>query len=184
MEARGFPPIASRESRVLVLGSMPGLASLAAQQYYAHPRNAFWPIMGELFGATPELPYPLRVARLLDAGVAVWDVLGACVRPGSLDSDIQSEGLVVNDFGDFLDGHPQIGQVFFNGAKAEQLFQSLALPQLPVGLQLKRLPSTSPANAGMRLAQKIEAWRCVAGAELTGAAPATKNSVAINCRRP
>ena len=184
MHARGFPPIASRESRVLVLGSMPGLASLAAQQYYAHPRNAFWTIMGELFGAVPQLPYPLRVTRLLDAGVAVWDVLGACVRPGSLDSDIRSEGLVVNDLGNFLDGHPHIERVYFNGAKAAQLFESLALPQLPVGLQLKRLPSTSPANAGMRLEQKIQAWSCITGAELTGASSAAKNSVAINCRRP
>lgn len=184
MEARSFPPIVGHEARVLVLGSMPGLASLAAQQYYAHPRNAFWPIMGELFGAAPQLPYAERVQRLLAARVAVWDVLGACVRPGSLDSDIQSEGMEVNDFGGFLARHPGIARIYFNGAKAEQLFVSLAMPLLPVELRLKRLPSTSPANAGMRLAQKLEAWRCVADDGLGMEPDRPENSVAINCRRP
>src|SRR5689334_12191637 len=91
-----FPPIVADNSKVLILGSMPGVASIKVRQYYAHPRNAFWPIMGALFGVDPLLPYPERIARVRAAGVALWDSLQACVRPGSLDSAITEE--VSNDF--------------------------------------------------------------------------------------
>ncbi|MFM9980077.1 MAG: DNA-deoxyinosine glycosylase, partial [Burkholderiales bacterium] len=102
---------------------MPGAASLAADQYYAHPRNHFWPIMGRLFGAGPELPYAKRVRRLKSCGIAVWDVLESCVRPGSLDADIEEGSIAVNDFAGFFDAHPRIGAVFFNGAKAESAYR-------------------------------------------------------------
>src|SRR4029077_16189116 len=98
---QSFPPIVSQQSKVLILGSMPGEASLKADQYYAHPRNAFWPIMGELFGAGPSLPYQERVALLQSTGVALWDSLQACVRPGSLDASITNEA--ANDFPGFFD---------------------------------------------------------------------------------
>src|ERR1700685_3002213 len=107
-----FPPIASEMSRVLILGSMPGTASLKAGQYYAHPRNGFWRIMGELFGAGPLLPYEQRVARLEQAGVALWDSLQSCVRPGSLDASITEED--TNDFAAFFAKYPRIGHVYFN----------------------------------------------------------------------
>ena len=161
-EARSFPPLVDASATVLILGSMPGTASLAAQQYYAHPRNAFWPIMGELFGARPEWEYARRVAALSRAGIAVWDVLDACVRSGSLDSNIRREGMMANDFRSLLAAHPRISRIYFNGAKAEQLFEDMVLPSLGnPGLLRRRLPSTSPAHAGMKFADKLASWRCI-----------------------
>jgi double-stranded uracil-DNA glycosylase len=155
-----FPPIASEKSRVLILGSMPGAVSLKAKQYYAHPRNAFWRIMGELFGAEPALPYEERVLCLQLAGVALWDSLQACVRPGSLDARITNE--VANDFPAFFAKHPGITHVFFNGAKAEAVFRRRALPLLPDARQVfTRLPSTSPAHAGMPFEAKVQVWCAV-----------------------
>jgi len=97
---RSFPPVATSEARVLILGSMPGIASLTAGQYYAHPRNAFWRIMGKLVGAGPENPYDERLRILKKGGIALWDVLDSCVRPGSLDANISNE--TPNDFAIFL----------------------------------------------------------------------------------
>lgn len=167
-----FAPIEAAGARLLILGSMPGAASLAAGEYYAHPRNLFWPIMGELVGARPTLPYAQRIARLRGAGIALWDVLASCVRPGSLDSAIDDASVEPNDFAGFFAGHPRIGQVFFNGAKAEQVFRRrvLGLVALPP-LQLQRLPSTSPAHAGRTLAQKLAAWQAVAEALRADAPP-------------
>jgi hypoxanthine-DNA glycosylase len=160
--ARSFPPLAGPDAKLLILGSMPGLASLAAQRYYAHPRNAFWPIMGELVGANPEFAYEQRVAALLAAGIAVWDVLEACIRPGSLDTSIRRDGLVANDFATFLAAQPGISRICFNGAKAAQLFESMVLPSIPQArLPRQTLPSTSPANASLRYAEKLAAWRSV-----------------------
>jgi hypoxanthine-DNA glycosylase len=157
---QSFPPLASPNSRVLILGSMPGVESLRAGQYYAHPRNAFWPIMGQLFGAKPSLPYEERTARLQSAGVALWDVLHTCVRPGSLDSSITDE--VANDFPAFFAARPTITHVFFNGSKAEMAFRRHVLPRLPEHRHaLARLPSTSPAHAAMLLEAKIRAWSAV-----------------------
>lgn len=162
-EIRGFPPIARPDARLLVLGSMPSRESLARGQYYAHPRNAFWPILSWLF-ELPDCGYEARSDLLTRKGVAVWDVLKACFRTGSLDSAIDDRTIVVNDFADFYGRHPGIRRVFFNGAKAESVYHRHVLPNLQgafTQLELKRLPSTSPANAGMSLAMKTEAWRAL-----------------------
>ena len=159
--ARGFPPVSSPDARVLVLGSLPGEKSIEMQQYYAQPRNAFWRIMGELCGAGPSLPYPLRLERLRAAGIALWDVLAAGERRGSLDSAIVPSSIVVNDFGAFLAAHPDIRFVSFNGAKAAELFQRRVLPSLPQEysrLEMMRLPSTSPANASYSFEKKLALW--------------------------
>lgn len=157
---QGFPPIAAPDARVLVLGSMPGAASLRAGQYYAHGQNRFWPFMGELVGAWPELPYPARCARLVAAGVAVWDVLDRCEREGSLDSAINDRTALPNDFATFFAGHPQVATVLFNGSKAEATFRRRVLPTLDrPHLVLRRLPSTSPANASQRNPDKLATWR-------------------------
>lgn len=155
-----FAPVASADARVLILGSMPGVRSLQQGQYYAHPSNAFWKIMGELLGMRPSTRYEERLEALQAGGIALWDVLGACEREGSLDSDIRRES--ANDFAAFFAQHPHITWVFFNGAKAEQSFRKFVLgqQQLPP-LTLQRLPSTSPAHAGMRYADKLQAWRAV-----------------------
>ncbi len=153
-----FPPVADDRATVLILGSMPGKESLRQQQYYAHPHNAFWKIMGELVSAYPQLPYPQRLQALTNARIALWDVLNRCERKSSLDADIQNE--TANDFASFFKRHPHITRVFFNGAKAEQSFKRFVLgkQKLPP-LEFTRLPSTSPAHAGMRYAEKLEEWR-------------------------
>ena len=162
---RSFAPIERRSARVLVLGSVPGAASLLAGRYYAYPHNAFWPIMGELFGAGPTLAYGKRIQILRRAGMALGDVMASCVREGSLDGDIDEASIVPNDFRAFFAAHPQVEHVFFNGAKAEHCFHRYVRPQFSDrGLRFTRLPSTSPAHASLSLAQKLEAWRAVADA--------------------
>jgi TDG/mug DNA glycosylase family protein len=157
---RSFAPVADRNARILILGSMPGIKSLQENQYYAHPHNTFWKIMGELVGAHPHLPYEKRIAALKQAGIALWDVLQSCTREGSLDSDIQHEQ--ANDFAKFFTNHPDITHVYFNGAKAEQCFRKFVLKEqeLPE-LVLQRLPSTSPAHAGKRYEEKLAEWRTI-----------------------
>lgn len=157
---RSFPPIEDTNARILILGSMPGKKSLLAGQYYAHPRNAFWPIMGELLGATTTLPYESRTQLLKSAGIALWDVLASCTRESSLDSDIDAAR--ANDFESFFLTHPEITRVFFNGAIAEKYFQTLVRRLLePRLLRYRRLPSTSPAHAAMPYQQKLDSWKLV-----------------------
>lgn len=154
----GFPPVSRGDARVLILGSLPGQASLAAKQYYAQPRNAFWPLMGRLFGAGVELSYEDRLRRLTESGVALWDVCASARRPGSLDTKIEAMSVAPNDFAGFFEAHRDIGLICFNGAAAERLFErhvSRALRAPPPRL---RLPSTSPAHASLRFEQKLEAW--------------------------
>ena len=154
-----FSPIADESARVRVLGSMPGVLSLKANQYYAHPRNAFWRIMASIYGFSAEWPYEIRVEKLKASGVALWDVLHACVRVGSLDSSIEEWSRVPNDFQSFFQRHPHIRSVGFNGAEAEKSFGIYALPHLSVsGITFARLPSSSPAHA-VSLEQKVAAWR-------------------------
>ncbi|WP_022964532.1 DNA-deoxyinosine glycosylase [Halopseudomonas pelagia] len=158
-----FIPLARSDATCLVLGSMPGQASLAAQQYYAHPRNYFWPFMELIFEIPPGLAYEQRCEQLLDRRVAVWDVLSACTRSGSLDSDIIEASIIPNDLRGFLELHGQVRRLFFNGAKAESSFRRHVLPGLPDALRgrihLQRLPSTSPANASVPMAVKLSAWQ-------------------------
>jgi TDG/mug DNA glycosylase family protein len=154
-----FPPIAAPNARLLILGSMPGVASLQAQRYYAHPQNQFWPIMGALLGFDPALPYAERCARLNAGGIALWDVLQSCVRPGSLDADIDAASAEPNDFAAFLAEHPHILQIAFNGGSAEALFRRHVRPRLQaLTLETIRLPSSSPAHASLRPAEKLKLW--------------------------
>ena len=161
-----FPPIENPAARVLVLGSMPGVMSLRLQQYYGHPQNAFWRVMGEVLGFDATAGYDERVRALLKRKVALWDVLASCVREGSLDSNISPTGILVNDFAAFLKTHPHVQRVCFNGAKAESLYRKQVLPHLATKrvIEYLRLPSTSPAHAGTRFAEKVRAWRIVARA--------------------
>jgi double-stranded uracil-DNA glycosylase len=156
-----FPPIVDRSAHTLILGSMPGVASLAANRYYAHPRNSFWPIMGDLFDAGPSVPYETRTKTLQCHGIAVWDVLKLCTRLGSLDSAIEESSIVVNDFRTLLREHTAIDRIFFNGAKAESTFLRYVAP-LETPTTLIRLPSTSPAHASMTYERKLDAWKAVA----------------------
>jgi TDG/mug DNA glycosylase family protein len=160
--AHCFEPVEDAAATALILGSMPGKASLVAGEYYAHPRNHFWPIMGEIVGAHPGLPYADRLRLLKSSGIALWDVLRSCIREGSLDSDIVNLSAVPNDFDSFFLRHPKITQVFFNGAKAEECFRRHVQPSLASHpFQYRRLPSTSPANAGTPYRKKLDAWKAV-----------------------
>ena len=140
---------------------MPGVASLDAVQYYAFPRNAFWKIMGDLFGAGPQLGYAARLQKLNENHIALWDVIQTCVRPGSLDSAISEAGLATNDFTGFFKQHPLISHVYFNGQKAAGLFKKRVVPGLTNRYEFQTLPSTSPANAASSYAAKLEAWSVV-----------------------
>lgn len=163
---QSFPPIADANANILILGSMPGKKSLRAKQYYAHPRNAFWAIMGELIGATPDLPYETRTQILKASGIALWDVLASCTRHSSMDADIDASSISPNDFASFFFKHPHITQVFFNGSTAEQCFHKHVQPLLESMLEnrplhYQRLPSTSPAHATMPYVQKLNAWKVI-----------------------
>jgi hypoxanthine-DNA glycosylase len=162
----GFPPIGDARARVLVLGSLPGRKSLEMQEYYAQPYNAFWRIMGALFGAGPELVYAARLERLRTHGVAVWDVLQAGEREGSLDSAIVPASIVVNDFGAFFARHPRVRSICFNGRTAAGLYRRRVVPLLApewAAVETRVLPSTSPAYASLTLEQKLALWSAALG---------------------
>ena len=159
-----FPPVVGHGARVLILGSMPGKASLAAQQYYAHKQNRFWTIMGELAGAGPELPYEWRLGLLKANGIALWDVLHSCTRSSSLDADIDDTTIVPNAIVELLKTHRGIQRVYFNGHKAAQTFERhlrADADRLKREIAYARLPSTSPANASVPYAEKLRQWRAV-----------------------
>jgi TDG/mug DNA glycosylase family protein len=162
--ATGFAPIAAPDARVLVLGSLPSQLSLKRQQYFGNPQNVFWRIMGDLFGAGPELPYPERAMRLSRCGVAVWDVLGSAVRPGSMDADIDMATAKPNDFQTFFATHTQLELLCFNGKKAAQLYRTLVAAKgigSIDGLEHQTMPSTSPAYAAMSYADKLRHWSVI-----------------------
>jgi hypoxanthine-DNA glycosylase len=156
MNVQGLPPIVGGAPTVLFLGNAPSVLSLAHQQYYGNPRNAFWTITGALYGFSSSAPYPERISALIQHGVAVWDVLRFCRRAGSLDSAVEPDSMVANDFGMFYREHPTITRVYFTGGAAEANYRRL------VGFddvrEFIRLPSTSPAHT-MPVAQKLAAWR-------------------------
>lgn len=156
----GFTPISGPAPRVLILGSLPSRRSLVEGRYYAHPRNAFWPIMGRLFDAGPDLPYAMRAARLKARGIAVWDVLQASCRPGSLDASIDIHSAVCNDFNGFFAAHPELRLIAFNGRKASELFRRLFGPN-GIGAEEVTLPSTSPAHAAMTFDEKLRRWSVI-----------------------
>ena len=160
--ATGFPPVEPKRAQVLILGSLPSDESIRQGEYYAHPRNAFWPIMGMLFGAGRELPYAERLRKLAARGVMLWDVLHAAHRPGSLDSAIHPARLEANDVPALLARHPELRKIVFNGGAAEALFRRHVKGKcgdLLEGVELVRLPSTSPAHAAKNFVQKLATWR-------------------------
>ena len=159
-----FSPVASDDAKILILGSMPGERSLEMQQYYAYPQNAFWYIMERLLALPPGLSYPKKIAQLKQNRIALWDVLMGCRRDGSLDSSIENDSIVINDFEAFFQQYTGIKCIFFNGAKAEQEYRRRVLPQLSDRyrhLNAYRLPSTSPAMATLNREQKLAAWSVI-----------------------
>ncbi len=158
MSSTGFAPVARPDARLLILGSLPGRRSLEAGRYYAHARNAFWRIMAALYGAQGS--YARRCSALIEARVALWDVLAESERPGSLDAAIRMDTARVNDFEAFLARHPDIDRIAFNGRKAEEIFRRRVIPTLSTPAPaLLSLPSTSPANAALSFDDKLSTWR-------------------------
>jgi TDG/mug DNA glycosylase family protein len=159
-----FSPVSSSRAKVLILGSMPGKVSIEKNQYYAHPRNAFWFIMNTMLNTEPGIPYEKRITILQENGIALWDVLKSCHREGSLDSSIDDESSIPNDFYSFFAAHQKISHVFFNGAKAEKEYKKYVLPTLAntfSNLEYLRLPSTSPALASMTKDEKLKKWSII-----------------------
>jgi len=153
MICRNFEPVYAPEARVLIVGSMPGVKSLEAQQYYAHPRNAFWPILFDVLGAEPTLDYERKKALIRENGLALWDAAACCVREGSLDSDMRE--IVYSDFDRLYAECPDIHTVLCNGATAHALFIKSGAAE---GKTVLRMPSTSPAYT-MAYAKKLAIWK-------------------------
>ena len=151
----GLAPVLDRDTRLIVLGSFPGVASLRARQYYGHPRNHFWPILGALWGIAdlPARPYAERLAALQARGVGLWDVYARCARQGSLDSAISQAELI--DLASLLERAPRLGAIVHNGGESARAIKHTAR----LGLPVLRLPSTSPANASWSFERKLGAWR-------------------------
>ena len=155
-QINSFPPIVAPDADLLILGSMPGIESLSRGEYYAHPRNSFWRIMLTLFSAAEPASYGEKKNLLLENRIALWDVAESCLREGSLDQNIRS--VVPNDFPWLFAQAPRLRIIFFNGAKADELFRRLVA--IPAGVETVRLPSTSPAHA-IPFETKLAAWRAV-----------------------
>lgn len=153
-------------AKILILGSMPGQASLDSQQYYGHPRNQFWPLLQQLFGIDTTLDYPSRCQQALDAGVALWDVIGRCQRQGSLDSAIVGSSILFNPLAEFCQQLPDLQQIWLNGGKAAQSFRQYQREALqisgrhwpPSTIIIRELPSTSPAHASLSFTEKLARW--------------------------
>jgi len=163
--AEGFAPIVGDGARVLILGSLPGRRSLLEQQYYAHPQNSFWRIMAKIMDNDAGCPYQIRCRRLIKYRFALWDVLAASSRPGSLDSAIDMGSARANDFDSFLGQFPEIELICFNGKKARELFDHLVLKSVPAAAKCKllTLPSTSPAYAAISFEDKLHRWWLIGG---------------------
>lgn len=151
---QGLPPVIARHTRLIVLGSFPGVASLAAQQYYGHPRNHFWPLLGAIWGLDLiGLSYPQRLQYIRQRGLGLWDVYARCRRQGSLDSAIQDAEL--NDLASLRRRAPHLVLVAHNGGESARAMRHIAA----LGLPVQRLPSSSPANASWSFERKLAAWR-------------------------
>jgi hypoxanthine-DNA glycosylase len=153
----GLQPLVSSRTRLLILGSFPGVASLAAQQYYGHPQNHFWKILQAIWPSSPDgirtSSYQIRSEWLLSKGLGVWDVYAACEREGSLDSNIRNA--VVNDFAGLRQACPRLEAIAHNGGESFKHSKHTLL----LGLPVYKLPSTSPANASWSFERKLAAWR-------------------------
>jgi len=157
----GLSSSVQADARVLILGSMPGAASLGARQYYAHPRNQFWAIAGRALGFDPTLPYDARLDALRERGVGLWDVLRECQRAGSLDSSIRRASERPIDLAALLRDCPRIHTILLNGAKAAEAFQrhfGTLFTACAAPPTVRTLPSTSPANVAMPSAQREALW--------------------------
>ncbi|MCF8199512.1 MAG: DNA-deoxyinosine glycosylase [Sulfuritalea sp.] len=151
---QGLPPVIGAQARVLILGSFPSTASLAARQYYAHPQNKFWSILGDVLGLPlKEMDYSSRIAAVQTAGIAIWDIYASCERAGSLDAAIRNA--VANDLGALKKSALAIRRVCFNGRMAARQIREVEA----LGFEAVILPSTSPANAGMGYEEKLRRWR-------------------------
>lgn len=156
-----FAPVCDPRAQKLILGSMPGVEALRVREYYAHASDSFWKIMGALYGAGPCLPYELRLRILKQNRIALWDVVQSCDRSAYAGTMPARDGRVPNDLAAFLRTHPGIRSIYFNGAVAARLFDSLvadSLGGLHLDIALHAMPSTSPANASLRHSQKLAAW--------------------------
>jgi double-stranded uracil-DNA glycosylase len=150
----GFPPVLDCATRILVLGSFPGEASLAAQQYYAHPRNQFWRLLSALLDEDLVVqPYEQRLQRLKSHHIGLWDVIAACERQGSLDSAIRSPQ--ANDFAILKQQYPALTRICFNGKTSGKFAPQFA----QAGFEALVLPSSSPANAQWSFEEKLAEWR-------------------------
>jgi len=179
--ARSFPPLVGASAHTLILGTMPGQASLTASQYYAHPRNAFWPIMLAIidnktpsYESVKHFNYDQLCNKLIEHGYAIWDVLACCDRPGSLDSRIDRNSEIPNDIAGLISRHPELRTVACNGRTAEKLFaRHISLPihysstinkdtpdttSEATTPKLCSLPSSSPAMASLTLVEKYQLW--------------------------
>ena len=157
-----FDPIADENSEILILGSIPSLKSLEKFQYYGHPQNAFWWIMGELLGFDYKIDYELRKSQLIKNKIALWDVLKECERKGSLDAAIVSKTIQINDFLTFLKKHTSIKKILFNGKKAKIEFKKRIPSEIYTlypHITYISLPSTSPAMALLNKSAKLAKWR-------------------------
>jgi hypoxanthine-DNA glycosylase len=149
----GLPPVIGSRTRLLVLGSFPGLASLREQRYYGHPQNQFWKILSALWSVDlVGMEYPVRLAEVRSRGLGIWDVYAACEREGSLDTSIRNAEL--NDFGHVLRECPRLVVIAHNGGESFRHAKHMQA----LGLPVHRLPSTSPANAGWSFDRKLAAW--------------------------
>lgn len=159
---QGFPAVLGKKPRLIILGSMPSVQSLQEHQYYANPRNLFWPFMADIFGFDPALDYAQRCQYVASQHVAIWDVVATCRRRGSLDSNIEKESLVANDFVTLFADQPQLKSVLFNGQAAAKIFKTNVLPKLlkaNLVIDSQVLPSTSPANASQKREHKFLRWQ-------------------------
>lgn len=157
-----FAPVEGHAARVLILGSMPGVASLTAGQYYAHAQNAFWKIMVEILEVDASASYEKRIETLKGSHIALWDVLESCMRPGSMDAAIDMNSAKTNDIAALLHRQPGIRIICFNGGAAEKIFTKRIQPSLGDYCgEYIRLPSTSPAYASMSFESKVAAWSAV-----------------------